>query len=201
MRQKFWKVVFMSDEINSLLRYKRVKHFNTAGHLHFLTFSCFERQPLLANELWKAWLGQSVRAACDKYQYALWAYVFMPEHVHALLQPTLETYNVSDWLKSVKNSVAKKVKSDLARQNSSLLEKLTSTKSGKPCFHFWQQGPGYDKNIWSMEKAIEKAQYCHLNPVKRHLIAQPDLWRWSSFRWLELGARKDEPLHVDDWTG
>jgi hypothetical protein len=50
-----------------------------------------------------------------------------------------------------------------------------------------------------MEKAIQKAEYCHRNPVRRGLVRTPDEWRWSSFRWLELGNRRNEPLIVDDW--
>jgi hypothetical protein len=50
-----------------------------------------------------------------------------------------------------------------------------------------------------MKKAIEKAEYCHSNPVKRRLVKSAQDWRWSSFRWLVLGKRENEPLPVDDW--
>jgi hypothetical protein len=58
---------------------------------------------------------------------------------------------------------------------------------------------GHDLNIWSMKKAVEKAEYCHSNPVKRRLVISADRWRWSSFRWLVQGQRDGEPLRVDDW--
>ena len=54
-------------------------------------------------------------------------------------------------------------------------------------------------NIWTMRKAVEKAEYCHRNPVARRLVELPEEWRWSSFRWLVEGAREHEPLAVDDW--
>jgi hypothetical protein len=50
-----------------------------------------------------------------------------------------------------------------------------------------------------MKKAIEKAEYCHSNPVKRRLVRSPEQWRWSSCRWLLNGLREGEPLKVDDW--
>ena len=184
------------------LHYKRVKHFDTPAHLHFLTFSCFKRQPLLTNDLWRGWLVESIRTACTKYTLGLWAYVFMPEHVHLLLQPLKDEYSVSEWLKSIKNSLAKRVISDLQKQQSPLLENLKiEERPGKGSYRFWQAGPGYDKNIWSMDKAIEKARYCHRNPITRGLVRNPEDWKWSSYRWVELGARKDEPLKVDDWVG
>jgi len=66
---------------------------------------------------------------------------------------------------------------------------------------FWQAGGGYDRNIWSMEKAVEKAHYCHRNPVTRGLVEDPALWRWSSYRSLEMAVTEDEPLELDDWGG
>jgi hypothetical protein len=72
-------------------------------------------------------------------------------------------------------------------------------RSGKWCYRFWQEGGGHDKNVWTLQKAIEKAKYCHWNPIKRGLVKDPAEWKWSSFRWLELGRRAAEPLVVDDW--
>jgi putative transposase len=34
---------------------------------------------------------------------------------------------------------------------------------------------------------IEKLRYMHRNPVKRGLVAEPDQWRWSSFRSYAYG--------------
>jgi hypothetical protein len=53
--------------------------------------------------------------------------------------------------------------------------------------------------VWTLKKAVEKAPYCHHNPVKRRLVAEPGQWRWSSYCCLELGKRACEPLLVDDW--
>jgi len=50
-----------------------------------------------------------------------------------------------------------------------------------------------------MPLAIEKAEYCHWNPVKRGLVKSPEWWVWSSYRWLVQGSREAEPLRVDEW--
>ena len=34
---------------------------------------------------------------------------------------------------------------------------------------------------------FERLRYLHRNPVKRGLVASPELWRWSSFRAYFLG--------------
>ncbi|MBI3829622.1 MAG: transposase [Planctomycetes bacterium] len=179
---------------------KRVRTFNVPGHAHFLTFSCYRRIPLLTNDTWRTWLAQAVKTACAEHDMALWAYVFMPEHVHLLVKPRRTVYEVSAFRKQLKQSASKRILNALKKRNAAILKRLVvQERPGKACFRFWQEGPGHDKNIWSLEKAWEKAVYCHLNPVKRKLVKFAGLWRWSSFRWLELGKRDGEPLTVNAW--
>ncbi|MBE7466612.1 MAG: hypothetical protein HS116_24345 [Planctomycetes bacterium] len=59
---------------------------------------------------------------------------------------------------------------------------------------------GLDKTMWRLAKAIEKAVYCPRNPVERKRVRSPEAWRWSNFRWLELGKKEQEPMAVDDWN-
>ena len=40
----------------------------------------------------------------------------------------------------------------------------------------------HDFNVWTEHKRIEKLHYIHRNPVKRRLVEQPEMWRWSSYR-------------------
>ena len=179
---------------------KRVKTYNLPGHAHFLTFSCYRRMPLLTNETWRVWLADAVRATCDAHQIALWAYVFMPEHVHLLLKPRLERYDISKYRQALKQGLSQRVIHALKAARSPLLERLkVQERPGKWCCRFWQEGPGHDKNIWSIDKAVEKARYCHRNPVARELVNDPERWHWSSFRWLEQGRRDGEPLRLDPW--
>jgi putative transposase len=45
----------------------------------------------------------------------------------------------------------------------------------------------YDFNVWTERKRIKKLRYIHRNPVVRGLVAAPERWRWSSFRWYSSG--------------
>jgi putative transposase len=45
---------------------------------------------------------------------------------------------------------------------------------------------------------VEKLRYMHRNPVKRGLVASPELWRWSSFRAYFLG--ETGPVRVNQWA-
>ncbi len=62
--------------------------------------------------------------------------------------------------------------------------------------HIWQKR-FYDFNVWTEHKRIEKLRYMHRNPVKRGLVASPELWRWSSFRTYFLGEAG--LARVNDW--
>ena len=89
-----------------------------------------------------------------------------PEHVHLLLKPRVEEYNLAAFEQSAKLSFARKMIVHLTRARSTLLEKYR-VKNG---YEIWQEGGGHDLNIWSKKKAIKKAEYSHENPVKRRLV-------------------------------
>jgi putative transposase len=181
--------------------YRKASRLNIPGHVHFYTFSCYQRMPLLTNELWRIWLAESIDHASKKLNVDLWAYVFMPEHVHLLIHPRRESYRISAFMQLAKNPMARRVINSLKACDSPLLEKLRiRRRDGMTEHRYWQAGGGHDLNIVSMVKAIEKAEYCHANPVKRGLVRSPEAWRWSSYRWLMEGAREGEPLRLDDWV-
>ena len=181
--------------------YRKAVRYNIPGHVHFYTFSCYQRLPLLTNELWRQWLAESIAHAQQKLEVDLWAYVFMPEHVHLLLHPRREKYSISAFMQLAKYPMARRVVNSLKKCGSPLLEKLKVVgRDGAVEYRYWQPGGGHDLNIWNMKKAIEKAEYCHWNPLKRRLVKAPEQWRWSSFRWLVNGVRDGEQMRVDDWV-
>jgi len=53
-------------------------------------------------------------------------------------------------------------------------------RPGKYCFRFWQEGPGYDRNILSANAITASIDYIHLNPVKRGLCTRAVDFKWSS---------------------
>ncbi|MGA2620849.1 MAG: hypothetical protein ABSF26_24775 [Thermoguttaceae bacterium] len=57
---------------------KRIRHFDDPGHVHELTFSCYQRWPLLTDDVWRGMLAESIDRAVDGHRYRLAAFVFMP---------------------------------------------------------------------------------------------------------------------------
>src|SRR5688572_21252688 len=74
---------------------KELQHFNDSAHAHELTFSCRHRWPLLNKDRSRQWVIEALDLARAKYDLELWAYVIMPEHVHALLYPKRDAYDMA----------------------------------------------------------------------------------------------------------
>jgi putative transposase len=55
------------------------------GHLHFVTFSCYRRLPLLGSVRARNAFVKILGEVRDRYGFALAGYVVMPEHIHLLI--------------------------------------------------------------------------------------------------------------------
>ena len=162
---------------------KRVKHYHDPGDLHELTFSCYRRMPLLTNNHWRELLSQAVDRAITGQGYRLVAFVLMPEHVHLIVCPLPGGGGIGDFLKAVKRPYSYRIKQLLVAQRSPLLSRLTiSQRPGVKTFRYWQEGPGYDRNLKAAKAVLAAVDYLHLNPVRRNLCRTAIDWRWSSAR-------------------
>src|SRR4051812_21638075 len=56
----------------------------------------------------RAWLCEALDAARTKCGFQLWAYVVMPEHVHVLVCPGEAPHWMPEFLRAVKEPVARK---------------------------------------------------------------------------------------------
>jgi len=94
-------------------------------------------------------------------RYDLFAWVVMPNHVHALVLPS-PTIQISKIVQSWKGYSAYAINQHLGRQ-------------GK----LWQRDyyDRYMRNVRHFRAAIE---YIEMNPVKAGLVAAPQQYRWSS---------------------
>ena len=164
--------------------YSKYQRLNIPGHAHELTFSCYRNQPNLTIEGAKEALAMAIEKAAITHQFSLWAYVFMPDHVHMMIFPKVESYSISDILKSIKQPVSISVIYRLKKMNSPILANL-KTGLERPPYRFWQDGGGYDRNYWSTEEIREKIEYIHNNPVRKGLVDTAVDWEWSSARdWM-----------------
>ncbi len=131
------------------------------------------------------------------HDVALWGYVIMPEHVHILLYPRREMYEMRVILAALKRPVARAAHAHLVESAAQAwLRRLTVRYPDRCVFHFWQPGGGFDHNITGLRAIPSVLEYLHANPVRRELVARPTDWEYSSARFWE-GCR-DVPLLMDD---
>jgi putative transposase len=80
---------FVTDKIFRIsycrLMPQGLHRFYGGNDLHFLTFSCYRRQPLFTDDGRKDLFLQILERVRRRYRLVVLGYVVMPEHVHLLL--------------------------------------------------------------------------------------------------------------------
>ncbi len=177
---------------------KKCHRYNSPGHAHELTFSCFKGQQFLSSDRVRKYLADAILKARVKHDFDVWAYVFMPEHVHLLIWPRSEIYSISEILLSVKQSVSRKALLYL-RENDPQELKAMATRQKHTRYRFWQDGGGYDRNITSRKTLLSSIDYIHNNPLRRELASKPEDWQWSSFREFCGSGKGIIPLNLESF--
>jgi putative transposase len=173
---------------------KRCQRWNWAGHAHELTFSCYRNRPFLSKERTCKYLADAISASRVKHDFDLWAYVFMPDHVHLVIHPRREQYSIAQILRSIKQPVSRRAVEYLKKNNPQGLS-LLATGQREEAYRFWQKGGGYDRNITKVETLIEAVRYIHNNPARRGLVQTPDQWNYSSAAdWQNI---RSGPIPID----
>jgi putative transposase len=184
-----------SPEQHDRPHFKACRRYNDPGHAHSLTFSCFRRQPFLTRDRACHWLAEAVAKAQAAHDFDLWAYVFMPEHVHLVVCPRRDKYDVSKFLAAVKLPVTRKALAYVREHAPSFLTRMADVApSGQRQHRFWQRGGGYDRNLWSEKALLAEFDYVHANPVRRGLCKSPEAWLWSSA--ADYAQLREGPLEI-----
>ena len=148
------------------------------------------------------WLAEAIERARKKHDFALWAFVFMPEHGHLVLRPRKPDHAISAILQSIKQPVGRRAVLYLERNAPQWLPRITRHRGGVRERLFWQSGGGYDRNIEGPGALQSMLDYVHLNPVRRGLVPRATNWRWSSAGWY--AGTPTVPLIPDpippEWT-
>jgi putative transposase len=167
------------------------RNFDEAGHAHELTFSCHNRHKFLAAERTCRWLAEAIETARSEQVFDLWAYVFMPEHVHLVIRPRRVPYEVAAIRKAIKEPVGREAVAYLACHSRPWLDRITRRRGRRVESLFWKSGGGYDRNVTEPRTLARMIDYIHLNPVRRGLVERAADWTWSSAGWFEGQGRND----------
>jgi REP element-mobilizing transposase RayT len=104
-----------------------------------------------------------VRERREEHHFLLTAWVFLPDHWHAILFPA-HPLTLSRVMEAIK--VGSTHRTNAGRRESGLL---------------WQPR-FFDRALRTVKEYYEKVEYIHLNPVRAGLAKRAEDWPWSSVR-------------------
>ncbi len=171
------------------------RNYNDPGHAHELTCSCYNGFKFLKAERTCQWLAEAIAVARAVHNFDLWAYVFMPEHVHLIVHPREAEYDIADIRKAIKAPVGSKAIKYLLAEAPDWIPRITRKRGKTTERLFWQSSGGFDRNVIEPGTLMNMIDYIHMNPVRRGLVEKPKDWKWSSAAWYLVGG--NVPIHLD----
>src|SRR5205823_3934802 len=87
---------------------KRLRRREHAPDSRFITFSCYQRWPLLHHPKIMDLFAATLAGTRAEHGFMLYAWVVMPEHVHLIVKPA-ESGSWAGIASSLKTSIAKRV--------------------------------------------------------------------------------------------
>ncbi len=189
----------------------KLRHYDHLNTARFVTFSCYRRLPLLTSDAVIQTVVDELAAVRTRHQFRLLGYVIMPEHVHLVIHPRpdsklglviaeFKSRSAARIIGAAKTHLKGGAPGNLKGGAPGLVlsEECRIVRAGKSRYAFWK-ARCYDHNCRTPATVVEKINYCHNNPVKRGLVAQPGDWWWSSYGWYY--GRADVPITIDEFEG
>jgi putative transposase len=161
----------------------------------YLTVVAKDRLPVFRTEVIKVVTCNALAEARKSCGFQLYAYVIMPDHLHAI---TDNVQKPSKVLRYINGIISRRVIDHLKEHghNTSLQKLRHETKERGYQYSLWE----HHNNaflVTSESMFMEKVNYIHQNPVRAGLVERAEDYRWSSVRWWKGCPLEDEPLTVD----
>ena len=125
-----------------------LKRYYGAGYLHFITFSCYQRRPVLGTARRRDQFVDILEQVRRSYRFVIIGYVIMPEHVHLLLGEP-ERGNPSVVIQVLKQRFSRRL--------------LLTWGKDRAQRRLWEDEPRgiwqrrfYDFVVWTERKRVEK---------------------------------------------
>jgi putative transposase len=169
------------------------QHFDHDGRARFVTFGAHLGIPVLLSDDIRQTVVDAIALTRSQMGLSLIAYVIMPQHVHLVMIPPIDG-KVGSIVGQMKELSSQGIHRILEGYDSDQLDRLRVVRRGKCRFRLWKPRC-FDHNCRTEEAMWHRVRYCHWNPVRGGLVAHPEDFIWSSYRWY-LGY-DDVPLAMD----
>jgi putative transposase len=152
---------------------RNVQRYFKPGQICFVTHVTYERKPLLIDHFDILW--QSFESQRRAVNYRLIAWVVLPDHWHALIDPIAN--DMASLMKKIKLSFSSSYRKESCQRSIKLWQ-----------HRYW------DHIIRDQEDLNRHVDYIHYNPVKHGYVNKPLDYRYSSF-----GEYFDKGVYGPDW--
>lgn len=161
--------------------------FHNPTATYFVSFATVYWLDIFIRQKYFEVLAASVDYCRREKGLELYAYCFMPSHVHLIFRDT--NGNPTSLLRDFKKYTAKKMISTIEEnpQESrkewllSMFERAGKNKGNVSKYQFWQHH-NHPIELWSTSVIKQKLAYIHNNPVKSGFVTEPLEWKYSSAR-------------------
>jgi REP element-mobilizing transposase RayT len=173
--------------------------FGDQGLVFFVTTTIVHHDPIFGfgNQYYLI-LIESLKFVVSRYKAALFAYVFMPSHIHLVIAMP-ETRSISGLIRDFKKYTSTRIRQQLEKDGKSgTVKRLHMNAEGKKnqIFKLWMDR--FDDLVIENDKTLQiKIEYIHNNPVKAGFVDQPEQWKYSSARNYILGDHSLMSVSID----
>lgn len=170
---------------------------NEPNTFHYVTLVTHNRVPVFRSEEACQIFVDILGEVRERFPYKLIGYVLMPDHVHAIVNNSVNT--ISKWLHRVRGNSARRVLAWLRDERHLMSLKklqLANRQKRRHTHAVWQKDPSVI-DLWSHKFVRQKLNYLHLNPVRAGLCAHPADWKWSSYRAYFPHKAGEVPIEID----
>ena len=173
--------------------------FHNPTAAYFVSFATVYWIDVFTREIYLKVLVDSIRYCRTHKGMELFAYCFMPSHVHFIFRDSNE--DPTSLLRDFKKHTAKKLLEaiDGNPQESRkewllfMFERAGKKKGNISKYQFWQHN-NKPIELWSTEVIKQKLDYIHNNPVAAGFVTEPTQWKYSSARNI---AGEDPAFEID----
>jgi len=162
---------------------------------YYLTSVTKNRLPVFGQPTLKDLVCKALDEARQSAGFLLFAYVVMPDHLHAILASELKPSKVAQYVNGI---IARRVINYLKEHEyKESLAKLAHEDRGRGYrYSLWDHNSNM-KRLTQEDVFMQKVNYLHQNPVRAGLVEHPQDYRWSSARCWARKPMEDEPLTID----
>jgi putative transposase len=161
----------------------------------YLTAVAKDRLPVFRTDAIKVITCAALNEARKSGGFAIYAYVIMPDHLHAITDSAIKPSQVLQFINGI---ISRRVIDHLKEHghNASLRKLRRESGARGHMYSLWE----HHNNalpIFSEGMFMEKVNYIHQNPVRAGLVERVEDYRWSSMRCWKRCLLEDEPLLID----